>query len=522
MTLILTTFEDITNWIQPSNCQYVEIQFSNGYTPPCSVARIPSTGGWLIWNRQAAIIGTYPQSQHPIVARNRSMNEIGEGVAIVLNPDEEVDDTHTVSVRTTTAVTTSMTPATSAATVTATAASMNRRGWNQVGTVDFMEDGRRYFRQGESTVCAIDGHRIIHLAYGEECLAIFDANRKRWSLAPDLSFWGQLSKYAAVTINGLLFLLIEWEFTKIPIDRIENPLGHEPRDENEFRFENGNGEVEIYSVRLKDPNTENWHHQATVTDDKYLYCFGGNVSRLYGRLSPPIATVERYDPESDTWEKLPDMKHKRDCCAAVRVKNKIYVMGGTTDSRTLLASVEIFDTTTLSWEEHDGAADLPGSLCQLSAVSIRDRWIVIPSGNFATPKRNPWPLKVPIIYDTDSKSWYRAACGLDEPRCGVTLATVLKFSSQIVVLGGLQRQRNEDSDECPDSVEMIDFADLYPNWEIVRPFALLRRLCEDGRAEHVPQNTTTSVIAVLVTELDQDMFQMILSFLLYRSNEGKT
>merc|ERR1740121_3181867 len=63
----------------------------------------------------------------------------------------------------------------------------------------------------------------------------------------------------------------------------------------------------------------------------------------------PLATVERYDSESNVWSNIPSMHEARAECAAVTAGDKLYVFGGIGANDDVLDSVECFDSASNSW-----------------------------------------------------------------------------------------------------------------------------------------------------------------------------
>ena len=64
---------------------------------------------------------------------------------------------------------------------------------------------------------------------------------------------------------------------------------------------------------------------ATSIANGKVFAIGGDVDKLGERA---IATVEMYDPETDTWERRADMPTARANVSTSVVDGKIYVIGG--------------------------------------------------------------------------------------------------------------------------------------------------------------------------------------------------
>jgi len=114
--------------------------------------------------------------------------------------------------------------------------------------------------------------------------------------------------------------------------------------------ENG---VYLRSAEVYNPSTDAW---TRLPDMKYgrgtpgvtvfnnqIYLFGGIDSR-------PVNTVEVFDPDAGTngeWRELPPMKYARQAPVAITVRDKILVFGGSQPPD--VAAVEQFDPVTETW-----------------------------------------------------------------------------------------------------------------------------------------------------------------------------
>ncbi len=79
-------------------------------------------------------------------------------------------------------------------------------------------------------------------------------------------------------------------------------------------------------------------YAAATTDGQYIYLLGGNTADL--------ATVQRYDPASDTWQAAPDLNIGRGGPAAFYDGHTLWAVGGSWSS--YLASTEYWDG--VSWQ----------------------------------------------------------------------------------------------------------------------------------------------------------------------------
>lgn len=93
---------------------------------------------------------------------------------------------------------------------------------------------------------------------------------------------------------------------------------------------------------------------ASALDGK-IYVFGGSTAAQSSLESPSdvLATVEVYDPATDTWAAKPDMPTPRKPFASYVIDDKLYVFGGDLDCQ---CSVEVYDPVSETWEQK---ADMP-------------------------------------------------------------------------------------------------------------------------------------------------------------------
>jgi N-acetylneuraminic acid mutarotase len=364
-------------------------------------------------------------------------------------------------------------------------AAYRRGGWTLLAPI-------HHARTLHST-SAVDDHRIVVTGGIGGCggftsVELLDIKKNCWYDLPDL--FGPSGK-ASIALKGYLYFMGGCgsdTVQRVAIDRIGSLV---VEDAANMKADRGGF--------------------AAVTDEKFIYVLGGYTNY------ESISSVELYDPTANTWIDLPEMEYPRHHHAAVRVQGQIYVLGGY-DSATLsvLSSVEVYDINTGSWQEasENNACCLPEPLVHLSAASIDDRWIVVTGGARVFGGGLIEDVSdLSYIYDTESKSWSKGSFRLSRPREKHGVA-VLGSSRLVVVGGGQGRLSNLDLlDNLLDSVESIDFKDLFASWDHVGHFILLRKLCEEDRA--AATNDTEMLVEKLVTVFDGGIFRKVLSFLLY-------
>ena len=99
--------------------------------------------------------------------------------------------------------------------------------------------------------------------------------------------------------------------------------------------------------------TKRYAFSTAVVDDK-VYIIGGTLSHNNGGPYG-ISTVEAYDPQTNTWQRVADMPTPRNYPKAAVVNGIIYVFGGSNAKDRKIAnmklpvSVEAYDPATDTW-----------------------------------------------------------------------------------------------------------------------------------------------------------------------------
>jgi len=154
-----------------------------------------------------------------------------------------------------------------------------------------------------------------------------------------------------------------------------------------------------------------------------IYVFGGlnNTTKL--------ASVERYDPASNTWASRTGMPSARYAASAVTLNNKIYIIGGVNASSQILNLVEVYDPITDSWA---GAAPMPTARTRLAAVAGPDGKIYAIGGSTSSTLDLVGYTNVVEVYNPATNSWASAA-PLTTSRVGLAAAV---SGGQIYAFGG--------------------------------------------------------------------------------------
>ena len=209
-----------------------------------------------------------------------------------------------------------------------------------------------------------------------------------------------------------------------------------------FLRENMNGgplgisTVEVYDTqnnswqRLADMPTPRLSSGAAVVDGK-IYVFGGfSWVGIPGVDIKILQVVEVYDPRTDTWSRKQDMPTPRRYFGTCVVDGKIYAMGGENlfEEPQRLNQMEVYDPTGDAWAER---ADMPTIRSDVKAVVIRDTIYVL--GGAGWPRVGWGPVLATIeAYRAQTNRWQKKA---DMPNLVAGFSTVV-VDDKIYLIGG--------------------------------------------------------------------------------------
>ena len=200
---------------------------------------------------------------------------------------------------------------------------------------------------------------------------------------------------------------------------------------------NSLGPATLQLTRKADMPTARICFSTCVVDGK-IFVIGGEL-RLemdeYGDMATTM--VEVYDPETDTWERKTDMPTARSNAAVSVVDGKIYAIGGSevkkvqmprgfTHASKELATVEMYDPITDTWTQK---ADMLTRKKTMSCVL--DGKIYAIGGWLTTHER--LRLKTVDVYDPVTDRWAKAQ-SMNRERCSAALSVV---NGEIYAIGGM-------------------------------------------------------------------------------------
>lgn len=156
-----------------------------------------------------------------------------------------------------------------------------------------------------------------------------------------------------------------------------------------------------------------------------IFVIGGRTSGGGPCTGGPLATVERYDIDTDTWSTAASLPSPRSDLAAAEQGGKIYVFGGCNVTG-FLADVDVYDPVTDTWST--APADMPTARASLVAGKVGNRIYAI--GGWAGGPA----LGVNEVYNVAKDSW-SADTPMTTPRGE---AGSYSHGGRIYVVGGAQ------------------------------------------------------------------------------------
>ena len=150
-----------------------------------------------------------------------------------------------------------------------------------------------------------------------------------------------------------------------------------------------------------------WAHRADMATPRLLHAsavVNGSIYAIGGfpeeGPGPMLASLEEYDPASDTWTKRADMPTRRGSLSASVVGGKIYAIGGSGDGG---SRMEEYDPVNDTWTRK---ADMPTERHHLTSCALNGKIYAIGG----TPLWNVWSgLRTVEEYDPVTDTWTRRA-----------------------------------------------------------------------------------------------------------------
>jgi len=211
--------------------------------------------------------------------------------------------------------------------------------------------------------------------------------------------------------------------------------------------------IALNTVLEYDPATDTWTSRAPMPTARKdlglakagngrLYAIGGRASS--GDTSTPLATVEEYNPDTNSWATRASMPTPRERAGVVAgLDGKVYVIGGDNNG-SLLATTEVYDPASDTWSVR---ADIPTARDLLTAVAANNGRIYAIGGIPGCCV----PVATVEEYDPVTDSWVTRA---SMPTARYELGAALGGDGRIYVVGGHGSAHNPREDLS--TVEVYD------------------------------------------------------------------
>lgn len=143
-----------------------------------------------------------------------------------------------------------------------------------------------------------------------------------------------------------------------------------------------------------DPTTDTWDATlapmtqgraglATAVVGNAIYAIGGRVGTGGPCSGGPLASVERYDIDTDTWTHVAPLLSPRSDLAAAVVGGRIYVFGGCSGFGGFLNTVDVYDPVTNTWSA--APTDMPTARASMYAVATKGNTVYVIGGYSGVP-----------------------------------------------------------------------------------------------------------------------------------------
>jgi N-acetylneuraminic acid mutarotase len=178
----------------------------------------------------------------------------------------------------------------------------------------------------------------------------------------------------------------------------------------------------LTTARLDDP-------LVTLPNGQVLAIGGDNNANP--TVTGTLASVERWDPVTNTWSAAASMTNGRTAFTATLLQTgKVLAVGGANAGNDWLASTELYDPASDTWTS---AGNLPVGVYQHTATLLSDGRVLVAGGS----TNGNVSTNIASIYDPTSNAWSQVA-SMTYPRTAHT-ATLLK-SGKVLVDGGWNTQ----------------------------------------------------------------------------------
>lgn len=181
-----------------------------------------------------------------------------------------------------------------------------------------------------------------------------------------------------------------------------------------------------------------WFRGASMTDPRCLFASAstGDFAFVAGGVclddQEVLASAEKYDPVTKSWEPLRNMNVKRRMCSGVYMDDKFFVIGGQGENGSVLTCGEVYDEKTNKWKV------IPGILNGLTLPTTQSPQspplVAVVNNNLYTIETSTNCL---MVYLKNSNTW--KALGRVPVRADISNGWGVAFKSlgnELLVIGG--------------------------------------------------------------------------------------
>ena len=258
---------------------------------------------------------------------------------------------------------------------------------------------------GASISCVMDS--LIYIIGGQDAVpmslnttVVYNTKTDKWSdLAPAPD---HCTGQSAGVINDKIYFKTEWKKGNSKWEPSDSTFAYDPAEDS-------------WESKERCPKKGGGHASCALNNK--LYLLGNSKDALIGDISRQNEALV-YDPETNTWDSIPDMLYERSFHNAIVYENQIYVFGGkvhymNTDNnlvQRIVEKTEKYDPIDSTWTE---LADLPVPVAASITVEYDDKLYVFggvsshsisyaPCTNFIqeyNPSTNEWRLMHPMPFN---------------------------------------------------------------------------------------------------------------------------
>ena len=258
------------------------------------------------------------------------------------------------------------------------------------------------------------------------------------------------------------------------------------------------------------------HHLALTEYRGKIYVFGGFTAGTVDGLSAwtPIDNAFEYDPVNDSWKALAPMPVKRGAAVAATIGNKMYVVGGVTTApgatnpairpntpQRVLATVQEYDPETNSWRER---ATMPTPRNHTAAGVVNGKIYVIGGRIGAAFIAASSDLGNVEAYDPVTDTWSAPLAKMPTARSGLDVGV---YEGKIYVAGG----ENQDFFQHTAYHAFEGYDPATNTWSILPPMAIGRQGVAGGvvgnRFYAISGDVQSSGTGVMVSTPSADAFE---------------